>query len=341
VIETVYQKINGSLEGLEEKINAAPVTASIERNPQPQQRETTVAQNIPKEIPAARFTPTPELKTTPEVLPTPTPEIKATPANQPTPTPELKATPEPSPEVKATSEPSPEIKATPTPLQIVEPSPISTPEQIAQVVIEKKPSPEPVAEKIPDVLPKPENSPAVLPSPEPSRETKWTVEIQNTGVSSNKSLKPLFEPIVITVPKSEIAKAEVKSEENETEEKPLDKKNESRTGRERVVTEKKSDSPAEEIVQCKIMVSQESISLINGGGNIGILVGFEEATGDLKKLTASSSSPNDIEVMLEPDIGAQSGRAFFIVKSISSNKGIYTITFDAPCGKKNVSVKVR
>ena len=358
VIESVYQKINGSLEGLEEKINAAPVTASVVRNPQPQQRETTVAQNIPKEIPAARFTPTPELKPTPEVSPTPTPEIKATPDSLPAPTPELKATPEPSPELKTTPEPSPELKTTPestpelkttptpAPLPIVEPSPVSTPEQIAQVVVEKKPSPEPIAEKIPAVLPitesKPENSPAVLPSPEPSPETKWTVEIKNNlEINSNKSSKPLFEPIIITVSKAEIVKTDVKPEEIETKEKSLDKKNESETSRERVATEKKSDSPAEEIAQCKIIVSQESISLINGGGNLGILVGFQEEAADLKKLTASSSSPNDIEVILEPDIGAQSGRAFFIVKSISPNKGIYTITFDAPCGKKNVSVKVR
>ena len=338
VIESVYQKINGSLEGLEEKINEKPVTASVELSSRPQPTEATVARNIPKEIPASQATPSPELKTTPDVSLTPAPEIKATPDNQPAPTPELKATQEPAPELKTTP--------APTTLPTVEPTPISTPEQIAQVVAEKKPTPEPIAEKTSDVLPipelKPENSQAVLPSPESSPEKKWTVEIQNNlEINSNKSSKPLFEPIIITVPKSEAAKTEVKSEENEPEEKPLDTKNDSKTLRQRIATEKKSDMPAEEIAQCKIIVSQESISLINGGGNLGILVGFEEATGDLKKLTASSTSPDDVEVVLEPDIGAQSGRAFFIVKSISSNKGVYTITFDAPCGKKNITVKVR
>jgi hypothetical protein len=259
----------------------------------------------------------------------------------------LKSTPEASPEIKPTPEPASELKTTPspTPLPIVEPSPISTPEQIAQVVVEKKPSPEPIAEKTADVLPvpepKPKNSPAVLPSPESSPEKKWTVEIQNPAVSVAKLSKPLFEPIIITVPKSENTKPEVKSEETQIEEKPLDKKNDAETIRPRIASEKKSDLPAEEIAQCKIIVSQESISLINGGGNLGILVGFQEEAGDLKKLTASSSSPNDVEIMLEPDIGAKSGRAFFIVKSISPNKGIFTITFDAPCGKKTVSVKVR
>ncbi len=300
VIESVYQKFNGSLEGLDQKIGAKPITASVEPTSQPEQSKI-IAQNstekIPDGIPVAQTSPTPEIKSTPEV----------------------KATLEPTPEVKAT----PEIKATP------EPSPSPTAEQVAQVEAEKKPTPEL----------KTEISPAVLPA-ESNTERKPIIENQNPETKSDKPSKPLFEPIVITVPKSETAKPEVKFDENVTEEKPLGEKAESRTVRQRVAPEKKPDLQGEEIAQCKIIVSQENISLINGGGNLGILVGFEEA-GDLKELTASSGSPNDIEVALEPDIGAQSGRAFFVVKSISSNKGVYTVTFDAPCGKKNVLVKVR
>ncbi len=302
VIESVYQKLNGNLDGLDQKIGAKAVTASVE--PNSQQPPETVAQTLAKEIPATQTSPTPELKSTPDL--------------QPAATPELKAIPEPLPELKTT------------------PAPTPTAELVAQVDTEKKPTPAPKTENTPDVLPTESNT-----------ENKQTIENQNPQIKQNpeiksdKTIKPLFEPIVITVPKSEDAKPEVKSDENATEEKPLDEKADSeKRVRQRVVPEKKSDSTVEEIAPCKIIVSQENISLINGGGNLGILVGFEEA-GDLKQLTASSSSPNDIEVTLEPEIGAQSGRAFFVVKSISSNKGIYTVTFDAPCGKKNVPVKVR
>ncbi len=343
IIESVYQKLNGSLEGLDQKIGAKPVTASIEPSPQSSPTEI-IAQNSAKEIPAAQSSPTPELKPTPDVQTSPAPELKSTPEVQPSPTPELKATPE--------SSPTPELKTTPAPT--TQP----TAEQTAQVDAEKKPTPEPKTETVPTASPTPElkaeNSPAVSPTPEPKTEEtpavsptpettpekKPTIENQTTEIKSDKPLKPLFEPIIITVPKNEPAKPEVKSDETVADAKPLDKKGDSETERPRVVTVAKSDLPIEETAPCKITVSQESISLLNGGGNLGILVGFEEA-GNLKEITASTNSPNDIEVMFEPDIGAQSGRAFFVVKSISSKKGIYTVTFDAPCGKKNVLVKVR
>ncbi|HXH69860.1 MAG TPA: tetratricopeptide repeat protein [Pyrinomonadaceae bacterium] len=284
VIELVYQKLNGSLDGLDQKIGAKPVTTSAEPITRTEQAQA-VAQKSVKEIPAAQTSPAPELKATPKI----------------------------STELKTVTKFSPSLAA----------------EQTAAADAEKKSTPE-LKTKI---------SPAVLPT-ESNTEKKPTIENQNPVTTSDKSSKPLFEPVVIIVPKSETAKLEVKPDENVAEEEPLENKSKSVTRRQRVISEKKSDLQSEETAQCKITVSQENISLVKGGGNLGILVGFEEA-GNLKQLMASSSSPNDIEVTLEPDIGAQSGRAFFVVKSISSNKGIYTVTFDAPCGKKNVSVKVR
>jgi len=308
VIESVYQKLNGNLEGLDQKIGAKPVTASTEPLTQPQTPETVaqnlakeipaaVAPNLTREIPAAQTSPTPELKSPPDILPASTPELKATP------------------------EPLPAVKTTP------EPTPLPTAVQVAQIDAEKK--------SLPEL--KTEAAPAVSPT-ELDREKKPTVEIQNPEIKSDKSSKPLFEPIIIIVPKPEAAQRVDKSDENATEENPHDTKSVAKTGRQRIIDEKNPESPDEEIKQCKITVSQEDISLATGG-NLGILIGFEE-TGDLKKLTASSSSPRDIEVTPEPDIGTQSGRAFFIVRSTSSNKGIYTVTFNAPCDKKNVLVKV-
>ena len=342
VIESVYQKLNGSLDGLDQKIGAKPVTASVEPNAQPEPAEA-VAQKSVKEITVAQTSPTPELKSTPE--PETTPEPRATP--------ELKITPEPSPIPTPEPSPTPILEPSPIPTPISAPSPIPTVEQTAQVAVEKKPTPEPIPENTPDVSPTPElktepkteNAPAVLPIPELKEEKKQTIEKRITKTTSDISPKPLFEPIVINVPKSETPQPEVKSDENADDEntvkeKPLNPKNNEERGRPRVIIENKYESPNGETAQCKIIVSQESMSLINGGGNLGILVGFE-GVGDLKELTVSSSSPDDIQVMLEPDIGAQSGKAFFVVKSISSKKGIYTVTFESPCGKKNVPVKVR
>ena len=105
--------------------------------------------------------------------------------------------------------------------------------------------------------------------------------------------------------------------------------------RPRIATEKAAD-----VQTCRIITSQESVSIINNGGSLGILVGFENG-GDAGKIKSASSNPTDIEVTFEPEIGALSGRAFFIVKSISENKGLFSAVFEAPCGRKEISVKVR
>jgi len=148
-----------------------------------------------------------------------------------------------------------------------------------------------------------ENTP--LPATELKTETK--IAARQTGSAKNspaennsvKTEKPLFEPIIITVPRTETAR------------------------------------------KCTINVSQENVSLVNNGGNLGVLVGFENDAGDVKEIIASSGNPKDIEIVFEPEIGTASNRAFFIIKSVSSNTGVYTVTFEAPCGKKEITVRVR
>lgn len=349
IIESVYQKINGSLEGLDEKIGTKPASAVSETNSRFKQSET-IAQNSVNESPVVQTTPQPELNSTPETVSSPV--FSPAPIQVSEPTPAITPTPTITPEQKATPETTPTI----TP----EPSPMPTIELIAQAVAEKK---QPLETK-------PENSPAPLPSPEtraedkpaidkldskdkpaaekPNPENKLPTDKPDSEVSTDAASKSLFEPIVITVPNSKTPNPKVgdveeggkaQAEENEGE-KTSSRKKGAEASRPRVVSEKKGEAPAAEIAQCKINVSQENISLINGGGNLGILINLE-GTGNLKKLVAASSSPNDIEVTLEPEIGTQSAQAFFIVKSISSNKGVYTVTFEMPCGKKNVVVKVR
>ena len=95
-----------------------------------------------------------------------------------------------------------------------------------------------------------------------------------------------------------------------------------------------------ETPKCELISSQESIWLVNNGGQLGISVGFAEQ-GDTAEISPVSSSPADITVSLDPEIGVNSGRAFFIIKSISTKKGAFTVTFNAPCGKKEVQVRVR
>jgi hypothetical protein len=100
------------------------------------------------------------------------------------------------------------------------------------------------------------------------------------------------------------------------------------------------DAKSETLQPCGVKVSQENISLINDGGTVGLLVTVE-APGDVKNLTATSSSSKDIGVTTEPEIGGVADSRFFVIKSTSSSIGVYTVTFSAQCGKKDVVVTVR
>ncbi len=343
VIESLYQAVNGNLAGLDEKIGAKPVATTAVFNRQPEQAET-VAQTTEKETPPTETLPTPEVKIEP------TPEISPTPKAEITPIPEvsINQNPETATQVEPTPTPeiSPAIEETPSPTPEVQPS------------VEEKPTPTPEILPTPEVTPtaeatpnpsetKPEITPEVSPTPEIINEVKTeTTQPEKTekppvNTNAEKTEKPLFEPIIIIVPKSKPlkdTKTEIKPDETVTMVKPIDENISSGATRPRIVPEKEIEN--EEIPPCRITVSQEDISLLNGGGSLGVLVGME-GEGDVRKITAQSSSPTDIEAKLESEIGNLSGRTFFVIKSISANKGAYTVTLEAPCGKKEILVTVR
>jgi hypothetical protein len=91
---------------------------------------------------------------------------------------------------------------------------------------------------------------------------------------------------------------------------------------------------------CSIAVSQEKVSLINSGGNISVLVGVG-AEGDLNAIRARSSSPDDISVAADTEVEGIKGRRVFVIRSVSEKAGIFQVTFELPCGKKEISVTVR
>jgi tetratricopeptide (TPR) repeat protein len=173
--------------------------------------------------------------------------------------------------------------------------------------------------------PKTENAPQTLvteikPMPEMSLETKTeTKQTDKTETNKNsavenaeKTQKPLFEPIIITVPKTDVS------------------------------TNPKTDNQTDKERKCQIIVGQENILLSSDGGNLSVSVGFEGDLGDANEIKTTSNSPEDVEVVLEPETEAPSNRVLFIVKSISAKTGTFTVKFNAPCGgEKEIKVKVR
>ena len=415
VIEALYQKINGTTEGLDQKIGAKPKPSASFLIKQPETTETQAkVETSPSPIPAVETLPrpaaSPAIETSPKVEETtqakvepspssmrvlvtstlpqpeaaPSPKPEETPIPETTPTPETKPTPSPSPTVEPTPEASPtpeiktevapEIKTTPSPE--VKTTPETTVEPAPETVSKVEPTPNPPTETKPEKIivevtdplkkttAETKTEPAPGSTPGNAKSEKTVVEVTDplekkpaeTKTQANIN-KPLFDPIVINVPKSETPKPKSESVEETpsetpkteepkpetqpklTEEKP--KTDDSLASGEQRVRVIVTDNLTGENPSCSLMVGQTSISLLNNGGNLGVLVGYDDNSGDISKITATSSSPDDIDVIVEPEIGKQSRRAFFVIKSISPKTGIFTVTFNSPCGKKEIQVKVR
>ena len=101
-----------------------------------------------------------------------------------------------------------------------------------------------------------------------------------------------------------------------------------------------SDAPVNHInfEPCLITSSQDNISIINNGGNVGIIIGID---GDTEAMKITSSSPQDVEMKEQSRLAGASKRIFYIVRSISTVTGDFTIDIQAPCGKKQINVRVR
>jgi hypothetical protein len=196
------------------------------------------------------------------------------------------------------------------------------------------------------------------PIPDESTDAKTILEVtdKNSNVENSATektgeeiIKPLFDPIIINIPKTnKVDKPITDNSKDNAVINKIDSVEKSKTTstdetgitRLRVIISDDSEEKAAEITECKIIVSQEIISIINNGGNLGVLVGLKDGN-DPKNIKAVSSSPEDIEVIYDPKVGGVDGQAFFLIKSVSTKTGAFMVTFDTPCGKKEIVVKVR
>jgi tetratricopeptide (TPR) repeat protein len=254
------------------------------------------------------------------------PDTKSAPpqSNEPIPSEKQEAKTEPAPKTEPAIDKTEEPKAPPQTEPVVEKkeepkidSTPTVPDKNRPAVSDPKTEPESSSIVTAEQSPKPLNKSASA-----KTSTRKTPLKTVTATAKTDVTKPLFEPIIISIPPPTPASRALL----EGSERP------------RVIAGEEAKS---EILQpCEVKVSQENISLINDGGTVGLLVTVE-APGDVKNLTATSSSSKDIGVMIEPEIGGVSDSRFFVIKSTSSSLGAYTLTFSAQCGKKDVVVTVR
>ncbi|MEO8041508.1 MAG: hypothetical protein ABI646_02760 [Acidobacteriota bacterium] len=339
VVEALYKKLNGSTDGLEEKIGrdrvaVTPAITEIRPTATPEQTVDAPATTTTNETPSANALPTPavseavpDLPKAPEVKPDETPKTEA-------------------PTVDKTSDTKTGVPVNTKPVENDPPSKPVADDVQRQVT---NPEPKPLTEtKVTKTKIEPDAQAQT--SSAPPIEKPATTEQSTANNSKAKETKPLFEPIIITVPNNRSRKSPDESAAEKKEPAPdhtkaagSDKKSDDGSltaGASRPRLIDGQEVKLDEIPPCTVGVSQENVSLINSGGSVGILVSVD-APGDIKALTAISSSSKDVELTLEPEIGGVDDRRFYIIKSISSAIGIYQVTFAAPCGKKDVIVTVR
>lgn len=364
VVEALYKKINGGSEGLEDKIGPERVM-TLTAQPQPiatpeivvetpvQKTETSAPaieapQKLPSGVPVATEPPvSAKTEIIQEKLPAKIAETKAETVTEksadtsvPSPEPESKQTLDkpavPDPKTNEVHSSVPEIKKdepaktkvtidlkTDEPLK-QEPAPEIKPEEnLADPAALEPKKDEP---HTPEVKPT-DTAKSVERPPEPKK--KKIPPNLTASVPALTGQKPIFEPIIIQIPRTQIKATPKKIE--------TDSIGETGTSRQRIIEGKEvtGQQPA-----CSINASQETVSLINGGGSLSVLVTVE-GEGDVRDVAVSSSSPKDVEVRLEPEVGDTTGRRFYVIKSISSSLGVYQVKFASVCGLKEVIVRVR
>jgi tetratricopeptide (TPR) repeat protein len=364
VIETLYRKINGSLNGLDERIGSSPAVATIAGN------NTTAA--LPPQTttasPAAASTPPAETNTnesasaststsatetaapattqttppassveTPAPSPTPASTPEAVQTSAPTPAPTTEATPVPTPE--ATPSSTTEVVSTPTP----SPTPVQTPEPTstsssAQLAASTPPAttPEP-----PKPSPAPEPTPEATPTPTP---TTTTTTVEPTAQPS-PTPEPTPSPAPTARESPEATPATTSSSTPEATPAPAP---ETTPAAEQTTTPAPTPSPAPEQSasqtaeaapdggSCTISLSETSLTIRPNGSAI-VRVTLDGLTGAADIQPVSSDWAN---MAVFPE--AVEGGAFkYSITSISKMTGTYDILFKSRCGSKSLTVKVK
>lgn len=233
-----------------------------------------------------------QAKPTPETTPAPIPAgRRVRPPSIPLSVPIAAATPTPQPTVAALTAPILEPTADPTP----ETTPPSA-------VVE----------------------PSVTPSPTPSIIQVAEKPVRSSPQPGAASERPLFPPIIITIPVPEANRAT-------SNPKPLppDKETDAAASRVEQV----------EVTPCRLTVSEPTLNLRSGGPELALIVGRDDDE-PLADLTAVSTSPSDVRVRRQEIEGVR-GRALFVLSSISAKTGVFQVKFSLACGSRSVVVNVR
>lgn len=173
-------------------------------------------------------------------------------------------------------------------------------------------------------------------------------ETASTRLTDNSN--GMFPPIVITIPPppktvtrkesdlvapkptpvaEEPIQGKIEDPEATAEAKPV-----SADGRPRVAGRK-----ADAVKPCSLTLDQDAITVQSGGNERAVVVRRTD-DGDIEGITAASTSASDVSIRREELQGVK-WTALFVLKSVSGKPGLFQVVFEAPCGRKEVSVRVQ
>jgi hypothetical protein len=247
------------------------------------------------------------------------------------------------PIVKTTPTPAPSPTPTPEPV----PTPAETPKSVAD-----DPKVEPTAVPTPEPSPTPEETkttPTPETTPRPTPELTRTPEPkENVTAKLVDNTNGLFPPVVISIPPPVTGKPKAEpspkvaddeadeSKSTPTTETKTENKPPAPVRRPRVVID---GVPVGDVKPCILTLDQDSITVPNSGSDRAVIVRRVD-DGDIEGLTAVSTSPEDVSVRREVIAGIRTS-ALFVLRSRSARPGMFQVRFEAPCGKKEVVVRVQ
>ena len=224
VIEQLYRKVNGSLDGLDEQIGPG-LEASVSAKTPDKPADTTQPTSSPESTPAA----TPENSNaqashsalTPGAVPAPSPSPSAeaptavvpqsTPAQSPeatpeptpaatSPTPEQSPIPSPSPSAEAPAVvPQPTPTSSPAATPESTPTPTPTPAATTEAPPVTSPAPEPTPAATPESTPAPAATPKLDASPVEKMDKPTSTTVTITGRVKDSSGNPLANVVVVLI----------------------------------------------------------------------------------------------------------------------------------------------
>ena len=180
VIEQLYRKVNGSLDGLDQQIGPGVETSDSAKTPE---KPGDTAQPIPS----------------PESTPSATPENSATQASHSALTPGAVPAPSPSAEAPAVvPQPSP-ASPTESPAATPEPTPTPTPTSTTEAPPVTSPTPEPTPAATPESTPAPATTPKLDASPVEKMDKPTPTTVTITGRVKDSSGNPLANIVVVLI----------------------------------------------------------------------------------------------------------------------------------------------